>query len=603
MTRALRLPLVLCALAASSVWAQSRPGAPPPSGTPGEEEPKPEGAAEKAPKETTQLPTLPPLPPYPGQEKKKFELVELDGYLRFRTSWFDNYHLGYHDSGLGVPFREPLTCRLPTNITNPNPAASGCSGSIGSANMRVRLEPTINVSENVSIHMLVDVLDNLVLGSTPDGVYFDGTTRDPTVPANIFSNGQAPPEKGKNSPWDAIRVKEAYGRVKTPLGELTFGRQPSQWGLGIFANAGGYDWMHGTYCTDCDYGDHVDRVMFGTTIPGTPFRAAIAFDWASSAPTAGQLDVWKNRSAGQPYDLEDEDDVTQWTFMVTRLDDPDVWRQTVKEGKTAVNFGALLQYRSQRFEAPNVTLGSATPETNYIARNASMYVPDIWGRLTFSNLTLETELVGMFGSIDNLNPNPNDPTQAPTQTIRMLGGVFRLDYSLLDDDLHLDLEVGFASGDQWEQGVGGVINVHEANYFPQAAYDDTITNFHFNFDYRPDLIFFREILGAVTNATYVKPSLSYNVTERFGFKAAGIASFSNVPVSTPGNDFSGRMYGIELDADVGYSNKEEGFFAGISYGVFFPFGALDHPVEFFPNEVNNTPSTAQTIQARLLIKF
>jgi hypothetical protein len=563
MTRALRPMLVLCALAAPNAWAQRPPG-PPSGGAPGEEEPKAEGAAEKAPKETTQLPTLPPLPPYPGQEKKKFELVELDGYLRFRTTWFDNYHLGYHDTGLGVPFREPLTCRLPTNVVTPNPASGACSASIGSANMRLRLEPTINISENVSIHLLVDVLDNLVLGSTPDGVFFDGTTRDPTVPANIFSNGQAPVEKGKNSPWDAIRVKEAYGRVKTPLGELTFGRQPSQWGLGIFTNSGGYDWIHGTTCTDCDYGDHVDRVMFGTTIPGTPFRAAVAFDWAAGSPTAAQLDVWKNRSAGQPYDLEDNDDVAQWTFMVTRIDDPEVWHQTVKEGKTAVNFGAFLQYRSQDFEA---------------------------------------ELVGMFGSIDNLTPNPNDPAQAQTQTIRMLGGVAKLDYSMLDEDLHLGFEMGFASGDQWEQGVGGVINVHDANYFPQAAYDTTITNFHFNFDYRPDLIFFREILGAVTNATYVKPSLSYNITERFGFKVAGIASFSNVPIATPGNDVSGRLYGLEFDADVGYSNKEEGFFAGISYGVFFPFGALDHPIEFFPNEVNNSPSTAQTIQGRLLIKF
>jgi len=315
--------------------------------------------------------------------------------------------------------------------------------------------------------------------------------------------------------------------------------------------------------------------------------------------------VWKNRQGGQPYDLEDNDDVAQWTFMITRIDDPETWRQTVKEGKTAFNFGAYFQYRSQDFEAQNVKLGAGTDlATNYISRKASMYIPDVWARFTTSNLTLETELVGIFGDIDNLNPVSADPTQAPKQKFRMLGGVAKLDWSMLDDDLHLELELGFASGDEWESE-NGVINVHEANYFPQAANDDTITNFRFNYDYRVDLIFFREILGAITNATYVKPSVSYNVTDRIHFKLAGIASFSNVPVSTPGNDISGRLYGIELDAELGYGNKDDGFFAGLYYGVFFPFGALNYPVEIFPDSVINQhePSTAQTIQAKLLLKF
>ena len=66
--------------------------------------------------------------------------------------------------------------------------------------------------------------------------------------------------------------------------------------------------------------------------------------------------------------------------------------------------------------------------------------------------------------------------------------------------------------------------------------------------------------------------------------------------------------GIELNGDLGYANKEEGFFAGISYGVLFPMGALDHPRgeasrPIFPENEAGEASTAQTIQTRLMLKY
>jgi hypothetical protein len=64
------------------------------------------------------------------------------------------------------------------------------------------------------------------------------------------------------------------------------------------------------------------------------------------------------------------------------------------------------------------------------------------------------------------------------------------------------------------------------------------------------------------------------------------------------------MYGIELDGDLGYENKEEGFFAGISYGVLFPMGALDHPASLgYQGDEDGEASTAQTIQTRLMLKY
>jgi uncharacterized protein (TIGR04551 family) len=611
MTRVRLLALALVTLMPLVARGQGSPAlGQPPGGTIGQEEPKKEGVAEKAPKEQTQLPTLPPLPPYPGQDVKKFEMMTLDGYFRVRANWMDNFHLGFHDTGQGTPFREPLTCRDRPDLTNngqPNPFRSGaCSSAIGSTNMRVRLEPTIHLSETVALHMQVDALDNLVLGSTPDGVTLDGSPNAPNLPVGTYTSNQVTPEPGKNSPWSSIRFKRAWADVTTPLGSIQFGRMPNQWGLGILANAGGYDWIHGTTCLDCDYGDNVDRFMIGGAIPGTPLRAAIAVDWASSVPTSAQLDAWRNRYDGQPYDMDDSDDVTQYTVMLTHIDDPLDWNLAVREGRTMLNYGAYFVYRSQQFQATPLTLGEDSTllaAKSYQQRNSKVYIPDIWGRFTTDKLIIEAEAVGVFGWVDDIYPDAGKPPWNITQ----FGAVLKLDYLMLNDDLDLGFELGYASGDQWENNPSGIINVHDAYLLPPkdfGAPDQSInlTAFRFNFDYRVDMILFKELLGTVTNATYAKPSLRYNITERFAFKAAAIMSFANVPVSTPGNS---SVYGIELNGDLGYSNVKEGFFAGLSYGVLFPLGALDHPttISEFGTEANPGASTAQTFQARFVLKF
>jgi len=55
---------------------------------------------------------------------------------------------------------------------------------------------------------------------------------------------------------------------------------------------------------------------------------------------------------------------------------------------------------------------------------------------------------------------------------------------------------------------------------------------------------------------------------------SNVTSFALRPVSTPGN---GTVYGTEFDSDLGYSSGH--IFAGISYGVLFPF-ARRHLREF-----------------------
>jgi uncharacterized protein (TIGR04551 family) len=590
MIRLQRAALAVAAVVVPLTVRAQTPGGtlgPPPGGTISEEESKDKGPVERAPREESKLPTLPPLPPYPGQERKKFELIELNGYMRLRADWMDNFHLGFNDTGNGAPFRRSLTCSpsTPSDVTD-----GVCSGSIGSSNLRVRLEPTINLSEHVALHLQIDALDNLVLGSTPRRVYPVA----PDAPTGGLGTGQTAPEGGKGSPWDSVRVKQAWADVKTPLGALRFGRMPSQWGLGILSNAGGYDWIHDTTCLDCDYGDTVDRFIFGTTIPGTSLRAAIGYDWVATGPTFGQLDAWSRRDDGQPIDGDDADDATQYVLMLSRIDDPDIWQATVRDGRTAVNLGLQFFYRRQKLEA-RADLDPADPAAAYLTRNLTAYIPDLWLRFTTGRLVFEGEIAGVFGTIDNLV----DPTAA-SMSLAQIGAVGRLQYYLLDGSLELMLEVGFASGDDWEDERSGTIHIDDANYLPRDAADTTLSRFLFSRDYHIDLILFRELYGAVTNALYFRPAIRYNLSDRFSFRGQGVMSFAHRSVATPGNE---GLYGIELDADVGYSNEKEGFFAGLSYGVLFPLAALDHPAALFPNDPTNGASTAQTFQARFILKF
>ncbi len=568
---------------------------PMPQPTPGRPGPdkKPDGVAEKAPSQPGMLPTTPVLPP-PKTKKKRFELFELDGYFRFRADYFKNFNLNFDDDPTlgGAPFREPLGC----NVTD-----GPCDETLKSSNMRLRLEPVINIDERSSVHFQVDVLDNLVLGSTPDGFSGDGTPRPTNIPLNAFSGGQAVPEAGRNNDIDSIRVKRAWAEVMTPLGMLKFGRQPSHWGMGLLANSGSADPFHGTYDLDSDYGDTADRLLFGTMIPGTQYRFAIATDWASTTPTAAQSDIFLNRYDGQAWDLDDNDDVSQWVIVLARMDSPEKFKDTVEQGEFALNYGTYFVYRTQDWDyTANDTVGQNPDVDRFYRRAAKAYIPDIWLHLGHKKFDFELEAVAILGSIDQMSDFTLEPLD-----IRQYGGVARASYLLVDDKLKLGLELGYASGDQWDASPQGSTNVRDVRTLPGPG-DNTVNRFLFDFNYKVDLILFRELLGTVTNATYIKPTLSYELTSSLKFRLQSITSFANVPVATPGN---GSMYGVEFDGDIGYEN--EGFFAGISYGILFPLGAMNHPVDLsgqggpgFGYGVNaGDAGNAQTIQSRLVLQF
>jgi uncharacterized protein (TIGR04551 family) len=144
-------------------------------------------------------------------------------------------------------------------------------------------------------------------------------------------------------------------------------------------------------------------------------------------------------------------------------------------------------------------------------------------------------------------------------------------------------QFGSLEGQQW----GG----------PFVPGDRSIKNFRFNQAYRVDLILFRQILGQVTDAMYVKPKFRWDILPGLGFDVQLVYSRALEAASTPsatGPGTGSSNLGIELDGILTYASGD-GFQAWMQYGILQPMGGLEPP--------GRSLSRAQALAVGLAAKF
>jgi len=508
--------------------------------------------------------------------------------------------------------------------------------------MRLRLDPEIDISDNLRIVSEVDLLDNVVLGSTPDSYATQpatsssstsGTTTATTptgyqsagfnayAPVSFFSTTQGVPTAGVNSSTNSIDVHRVWGEYMTPVGQLRFGRMPSQWGLGMVDNAG--DGI------DSDYQTTVDRIMFVSGIKSLDLYFGGAWDFIATGPTAlpgattGPIwDVY----GGQPYDTCNLCNVYEWAAWIARRTNPDLQRLSLARGDLVLNGGLYTKFRKQYIDINSTN--NSTPETlntstnatsaDFEPRQAWAVTPDLWVQLLWRKLRVEAEAAmiwGEIGYLPGLQATPANPID-----IREFGVVTQAEYRALDDKLDLNFGFGFASGDPWAnnpslgQGPQGQGALQPPSSGVQSEFTNgPISTFRFHPDYRVDLIFFRNILTRVEGAYYFRPSVDYDFVrhsdgEKLGGGAAVIYSGASQFIQTPGHS---RDLGLELDAQLYYQSKDGslnddptkigGFYAMLQYGVFFPFAGLDY-LGTFPG-IDTSLSAAQIVRLFLGIVF
>jgi uncharacterized protein (TIGR04551 family) len=543
---------------------------------------------------------------------RKLDLFEPHGYFRVRPELFHKFDLGQPADAAGY-----------TLFPRPDTNVQGTSGghTIAGVNTRFRFEPTLNISEEVRIRSQIDALDNLVWGSTPQYAYI----RQDRVDIGILNGTQVPNQPGVNSSQSNLAVKRVWGEVATPLGLLRFGRMGDQFGLGIVHNDGN--------CLDCDYGTTVDRFQFvAEPLPG--FYIVPTFDFDVEGLVSG-----RTGDPGQPYDLTQSDDSHTFGIVLARKDTDQKARVKLESGGAVFNYGLYFQYRSQHKEYtqngsttsytdsdPSKTTPVGNPSNSATYRDAYLFIPDIWIKFERKHIRIELEAAAYLGKVDVCDPTkPTIGACTPfgRVTIAQFGGALQTEYRILEGALKFGLEVGAASGDsapgfgnkpnrspnlqsgdahfgaQWNNYEGAQYGRRACTAGSSINCDDRdIRNFRFNQDYRIDLILWREIIGGITDALYVKPSVKYNFSDALGIFGSVIYSKALKPESTPSG--ISTQLGVEIDAGVRYET-DDGFWVQLAYGVLFPFDGLQN--NYFGTSVVFSTTVAQAIRAQLGIRF
>jgi uncharacterized protein (TIGR04551 family) len=578
------------------------------------EEPKEEGPAEEAPEEEQQSQDLEPLGAYAGQARRSTQVVQIDGYMRLRTDFMHKLHLdqtyitgtsnsgGTGASGAGTSFTR--TPPFPVPLECPIEMARCSSKNLGSGNLRLRLEPTINISDQVRVMAQIDVLDNIVMGSTPDS-----QRRTNLAPAPALYGSQIPPETGINSTFTSVRAKRAWAEVDSEFGSLRFGRMPWHFGRGIFFNNGS--------CPDCEGGTTVDRIIGITQLYGHQFALSWDFGpqghYGGYTPSFGQTSLF-------PFDPSQRDDVLQLMGSISKLDDDVRFNERASQGELMFNYALQVVYREQGQERYDLsddakrrlmmtgTLQESDlrPPNITLDVDALVVMPSLWMKLGWKALNVEAEASGVVGRIDNAGPLAAGGDRASKRlTLQQLGWVVATELRLYRNAFFLGFETGGATGDQAEDPTT-YLN-HNWKFVPQPEGDKKITDFKFSPEYHVDEILFRRIYGTVSNALYVKPAMTYwlDLAERrqLGLSAAFIYSMALEKVSTPGNALP---YGVEMNLGVNYRNPADGFYAGITWGVLWPMAALNRPNSGTPIplwEVGQDATSAQILRTFLGVKF
>lgn len=556
-------------------------------------------------------------------------LIEFHGFFRTRGEVFHNFSLGRIDDAASdtVLFPRPAHDSY-TDLKGINHQVLGCgtgddptkgAGAActdkthSSANMRFRIDPEIHISDNLRILSQVDFLDNIVLGSTPEG-YINQPNKDGGyvsagrggyVPLRAFSTTQVAPVAGVNSYQDSVTVKRVWAEYVTPIGQLRFGRMPSHWGLGLLANSGDR--------IDSDYQSHADRILFVSGSRQLDLYVAGAWDFPNSGRTSQTL----FDQQGQPYNVSQYENTNQWVLSVFRRTRPEIQRARLAKGDTVINGGLYGVYRQQLFanesEANSLSASTDTYREGLVRVGARAFISDGWLQILTKHLRWETELVYVHGGIENPRGVGNKEYNKEDYKLRQFGAATELEYRALNDDLKLRFYSGYASGDQGVEGLAP----GNAGLQTRGTKDLTVSTFRFHPDYRIDLILFRNILNRVQGVYYFKPGVEYDFTksldgEKFGGRAEIIYSRASSPVQAPGNEAN---LGIELDLTLYYQSKDGslnndprklgGFYGMLQYGVLFPLGGLGYMSQQKTSTGGTPPdiSSAQTVRLFLGVAY
>ncbi len=520
--------------------------------------------------------------------KPEKALVEVTGYFRARSGTFRKLNFGnngYTEQDGDAGRRYPLN--------------DGGNANTSYTDMRLRIMPKMNISDNISVMMTFDVMDNLVLGSTPTNFPDKGG------PIETLSTGQLTGNRASRDPRDMLVAKHAYVRM-TALNEqleLRVGRMPDHWGMGMLYNSG--------MCIDCDFDRSVDRAAVSFRLAG--HTIALMFDWVGTGPS-----FYPFGADGPGVDGVIWNDAQEYGLRVHKEDHPDDIREKVLQGKTVLNYGMHNGIRVQKsgVSGDPVAVGTDVTklptEAQKESRDALLYTGDGYLKLHHRNFQLGIEAAIQVGSFKDKIYDVNlDPQKTK---ILMYGFALESKYTFtgVAKGTLLSFKSGMASGDK-APGFGALSRQSNQRY---AGGDSSINNFQFSPNYTVglDMLVYRRIIGTVTDTFYIRPAVSYDFNEDFSGEIAMLYSQAVYGASTPSctaantGDSVARTgcktpMALEFDAEVSYGLAKT-YFAGKTQRLRASLvGALAVPFGAFTDTAGKSPSLAWMIQGRMFVTF
>ncbi len=474
-----------------------------------------------------------------GLVDRKNTAVALHGALRLRGELLGNLDL---DRG-PTPSGQIL---FPVSLSDPDAQV------LRHADMRLRTDIDIFAPRGtVALHVRLDLLDNVGLGARPDG----------------------PPmaSLGQQTDASSLRIRRAWAETLTPLGVLAAGRMGSHWGLGMLT--------HGGDGPDSDSGDAADRIAFVTPLAGLVW--ALAWDFSATGPSVPR------RSPGRSVDLDPRDDVRSLTFAVLRYNGEPAFQRRAKAGRSTLDAGLWLSLRSQEVDVPAGYLPLVEPTpigpAQVVPRGFSATGADLWLRWRGGHFRVEAEAAILHATVEQTTLIPGALVRSDLQSMQ-LGAVLQSEFGHPESGGAAGLDMGWASGDPTPgfgadqplaapAPVAGDLDGAQAN----PPHDRRIDNFRFHSDYRIDRILFREIIGRVTDAIYVRPHVHWRWADfgagRLALDLAAIASWAERAESTPGD---AHPLGVELDPTLTYRSRD-GIEASLQGALLLPMAGLDNP--------------------------
>jgi uncharacterized protein (TIGR04551 family) len=492
------------------------------------------------------------------------------------------------------------------------------SDTLSFANIRFRYEPILHISEKLRIKSTMDIADNLILGSTVDGGPASLYSR-PDVPFELFADTQRPIEAGINSYQSAFRLKNIWGEWENELLKVEVGRMRHHWGLGVMANGG--------QCLNCDFGDSIDRLQLTTKQLDT--YISLAWDFPSEGATGWNNQInTVNQAYGQAKDFDQRDDVNQFAVTLQQRaisdDELAIRKEKLKGGSAVFEWGLYNIIKNQEYSSvlKNSTNALALKNSDYLLINSQsfLYQPSLFLSLSYHPTPRETydlklEAVGMFGSIKNV-PNlayqkfPAESCSDPTLSVadcpsnqiiknrqkNIQAWGYAMEFRAKFKDIRWGLLHGSASGDQ-NGGYYGNGQFNDPN-----NRDGTLSAFRFDRDYLVDLILFREVLGGIFNATYIKPYFGLEIPKKkdefWGMQISLIYSMAMKSQYTSGKQ---GPLGLELNAEA-YMMETNRFRWSLLYGFLFPMSGMNL-LDTQGSKILLEAKVAQTLQMHLTFMF